>query len=106
METEIDNAIENIGNEQILDYGEKCIKPGESLQMPIVKIGKNPDDPKSFIVVRVSCLFYDIERNIIATFRISSSSTIWKSCGPAQQKSQISLALKHGHSTVMMQSIR
>lgn len=54
METEVETDIEKIGNEQILDYGEKCIKPGESLQMPIVKIAKGHDDPKSFIVVRVS----------------------------------------------------
>lgn len=54
-----ESSLEEIGkinNEQILDYGEKCIKPGEALQMPIVKVAKNPDDPKSFVVVRVSKL--------------------------------------------------
>ncbi|KAL5288954.1 hypothetical protein ACFFRR_009268 [Megaselia abdita] len=53
LETEGESDIGTIGAEQILDYGERCIKPGDSLQMPIVKIAKSPDDPKSFIVIRL-----------------------------------------------------
>lgn len=70
--------------EDLLDYGEKAVNPGDVLHLPTVQLTGRRKEAKSYIVIRVSCIVLFSFVLLCSGFSLSNT---WKKIGHVRRKS-------------------